>query len=130
MNVLGLNLGKAAFDAVLSGDKTEEVREIRPTNAKRYFRYLHDGVTYEDVYEIPEDDKEITLVPVPYDAIRFYEGKGADAARPWALVEVKEAEVYILSDEQGEPITYEWKGETYLGAEIEYKLGSVLERSE
>ena len=53
-----------------------------------------------------------------------YKGK-----RPYIIVECKGAKVYFLTDENGDDITYEYQGETYIASQIEYSLGKVLEKS-
>ena len=44
------------------------------------------------------------------------------------IVEVKNAEASILTDENDEDIVYEHQGEEYLAAQIDYALGKVLEK--
>lgn len=133
MKVLTLSIKQQHFDAILAGKKTHEYREIRPNNGQRYFRYLHEGRLYTPQVnsgEIPDDDKPVELVPVKYDAIKLLTG-AYSGKRPFAVVEVKDARVVILTDENGEDIVYEWSdGEEYIAAEMDYTLGRVLEVSE
>ena len=126
MNILTLNIKQKYFDEIFSGKKTHEYREIRPTNAKRYITYLCCGKEYKADEELPEDG-EIELKPIRYDAIKFITGE-YKGKRPYIVVEVKEAEVAILTDENGEDITYEYQGEEYIAAQIDYTLGKVLEK--
>jgi len=133
MKILTLSIKQKYFDEILSGEKTHEYREIRPNNGKRYFRYKHGGKLYTpqvDDDQIPDDDAPIELVPVEYDAIKFLTG-AYSGKRPWMLVEVKDAQVVILTDEDDNDIKYEWEdGKTYVAAEMDYTLGRVLETSD
>lgn len=133
MNILTLSIKQQYFDDILKGLKTHEYREVRPNNARRYFRYEHGGKLYTpqvDDDEMPDDDQPVTLVPVRYDAIKFLTG-AYSGKRPWMTVEVKDAQIYTLSDDDGDDIEYEWEdGKTYLAAQIDYHLGRVIEAME
>lgn len=90
MNVLTLSIKQKYFDEILAGKKKQEFREIRLTNAKKYFRYFLNGKEYDEE-TLPLEDEEpgdIDLVPVKYDAIKFLTGAYI-GKRPWAMVEVK-----------------------------------------
>ena len=104
------------FDQILSGEKTIESREIRPNTAKRYIDFK-DGV----------NDIDNINAPVKYDALKLCVGYKKD--RPTAVVEVKDAEIVFLTDEEGEDITYEHEGETFLACQINYTLGKILEKT-
>lgn len=133
MKILNISIKQKYFDEILAGTKTHEYREIRPNNGKRYFRYLHEGREYTpqvDNDQIPDDDKPIELVPVKYDAIKLLTG-AYSGKRPYMIIEVKEATVVILTDENGDDIVYEWSdGKEYLAAEMDYTLGRIIEVSE
>lgn len=126
MKVITLSIKQKYFDLIASGEKKQEFREIRPTNAKRYFRYLCEGKEYDDPDNLPEEGA-IDLVPVKYDAIKFLTGAYNKGPRPWMLVEVKDAVIEILTDENGDDLVYEYNGEEYLVSQIVYTLGEVLE---
>ncbi len=126
MNVLTLSIKQKSFDEILAGKKTHEYREIRPTNAKRYITYLCGGKEYKVDEELPEEG-DVEIKPIKYDAIKFLTGE-YKGKRPYAIVEVKYAEAIILTDENGEDIVYEDKGEEYLAAQMDYTLGKVLEK--
>ena len=129
MKILTLSIKQKYFDEILAGKKTHEYREIRPNNGKKYFRYENAGKLCEDVNDIPDDDSEIRLVPVKYDAIKFLTG-AYSGKRPYAIVEVKDADVVILTDDDGNDVEYEWTdGKTYLAAEMDYTLGKVIEKN-
>ena len=99
MNILTLSIKQKYFDEILAGKKTHEYREIRPTNAKKYITYLCGGKEYPADAELPEEG-EIELKPIKYDAIKLLTG-AYTGKRPYIIVEVKNAEAVILTDENG-----------------------------
>lgn len=125
MNILTLSIKQKYFDEILSGTKTHEYREIRPTNAKKYITYLCGGKEYKVDEELPEEG-DVELNPIKYDAIKLLTG-AYSGKRPYIIIEVKKAEAIILTDDNGEDIIYEYKGEEYLAAQMDYTLGKVLE---
>lgn len=131
MNILTLSIKQKYFDEILAGKKKQEFREIRPTNAKKYFRYLLNGKEYDED-TLPSEDEEsgdIDLVPVKYDAIKFLTG-AYSGKRPYAVVEVKDARIEILCDENGDDIVYQYNGKEYIAAQITYDLGKVINKSD
>lgn len=126
MNILTLSIKQKYFDEILAGTKTHEYREIRPTNAKKYITYLCNGKEYKADEELPEEG-EIELKPIKYDAIKLLTGSYT-GKRPYIIVEVKNAEAVILTDEGGNDVVYEYQGEEYLAAQMDYTLGKVLEK--
>ena len=126
MKILTLSIKQKYFDEILSGEKTVETREIRPTNASKYIKYECDGKEYEADAELPEEG-EIDVVPIKYDAIKLLTGE-YKGKRPYIIVECLDAKVFFLTDQDGKDITYEYKGETYIASQIEYSLGQVLEK--
>lgn len=127
MKVLTLSIRQKYFDEILAGKKTTEVREIRPTNAAKYIEYECGGKKYRADDELPEEG-EIGIAPIKYDAVKLLTG-AYSGKRPYIVVEVKNAKVYFLTDENGEEITYEYQGAEYVAAQIEYSLGKVIETS-
>lgn len=119
MKVLNLIIKQKYFDAILSGRKVQEFREIRPTNAKKYIEHDAEG------YAVLDEDEN--AVPLKYDAIRFFVGYNKD--RDSALVEVTGAYVEFFIDNDGNSIIYEYKGDLYEAAQIVYNLGKILETS-
>lgn len=111
MKTLQLIIKREHFDNILSGDKKKEYREIRPTTEKKYIRYSGD----------PENPD---VEPIAYDAIQFYVGYNKN--RPSALVKVTSAEIEILTDEDGNDITYNHEDEIYVMAQIAYTLGEIV----
>lgn len=102
---------------------------MRPTNAKRYVYLECDGKAYApDAQDIPGEG-DVNIMPVKYDAIKLLTG-AYTGKRPWAIVEVLNAEPVILTDDNGQDIVYEYKGEEYLAVQMDYTLGKVLERSD
>ena len=132
MKVLTLSIKQKWFDEILAGKKTQEFREIRPTNAKKYIYYVLNGRQYANDDELPNESEEpgdIDVQPIKYDAIKFLTGTYT-GKRPWALVEVKDAHVDLFCDEDGNDIVYEYNGKEYIAAQITFDLGKVLERSD
>lgn len=127
MNVLTLSIKQKFFDEILAGNKTQEFREIRPNTSQKYVRYKVGDKEYKHFEEVPED-QEPEVVPVKYDAIKFLTGE-YKGTRPFAIVEVKGANVEILTDEDGNEIPYEVDGVEYVMAQIVYDLGKVIEKS-
>ena len=127
MKVLTLSIKQKYFDEILSGVKKTEVREIRPNNFARYCRYLHKGIEYVNIEGIPEDDNEIDIIPVKYDAIKLLTGEYKDK-RPYIIIAVKDTKIYFLQDEKGEDVIYEVDGKEYIASEIEYELGEVIDK--
>lgn len=115
MKILTLQIKKPYLDAILSGEKTKEYREIRPKNADKY------------VIQDPDaEDEADWLKPIEYDAIRFFNGYATN--RPEVLIEVKDAFIQILTDDEGNDIIYEEDGEEYIETMMIYTLGKVLEK--
>lgn len=131
MNVLTLSIKQKFFDEILAGTKTHEYREIRPNNAKKYFRYELNGKLYENGDDLPTDEEEpgdVTLQAVKYDAIKFLTG-AYSGKRPYIIVEIIDAQVVILTDDDGNDVVYEWTdGKEYIAAQMDYTLGKILEK--
>ena len=132
MKILTLIIKKQWFDAILSGEKTVETREVRPTNTKYIsYRDNNTGRMYKKDTDVPESawdsDKGVDTVVNSYDAIRFWVDYAPN--RPGALVEVKGAELVEIRDEETkEPIVYEYEGNLYTALEIDYFLGKIIEK--
>ena len=108
MPTLTLIIKEHFLAQIVQGKKKKETRDIRPENATKY------------IVEKPGNKVE----PRPYDRIQFYAGYNTD--RKAATVEIKAAEIVVLTDETGEPLAFDHAGEEYVQAVIEYKLGRVL----
>lgn len=117
MKILNLILKQKYFDLIMQGRKVQEFREVRPTTIKKLLQLDEDG------FEI--EDKEGNAVPIKYDAIRFYVGYNKD--RDSALVEVKSAYCQIFVDDEGNPITYEYGGQSWVAEQVVFNLGKILE---
>lgn len=133
MKILTLIIAKKWFDAILSGEKTVETREVKPSNTKYIsYRDNNTGVIYRKDADVPDaawaSSKGVDIVINQYDAIQFWVGYAAD--RPGALVEVKGAELIdVLDEETGEPIRYEYNGDEYQMTEIDYFLGEIISKT-
>ena len=125
MNILTLSIKQNYFDEIKAGKKKKETREIRANNSERYIYYKSGKKTWKKYTDVPS---EITpdVEPVKYDAIKFLTG-AYSGTRPSMLVEVKGAQIVLITDEKDNPITYTYEGEEYAMAEIVYKLGKVIE---
>lgn len=117
--ILTLIIKQKYFDAILSGRKVQEFREIRPTTEKKYILLDKDG------YAILDENHN--CIPIKYNAIRFYVGYGKD--RDTALVEVLSAYTEVLVTGKGKPISYDYNGEDYWAERIVYNLGKVIEHN-
>lgn len=102
MKILTLIIKQKWFDAILSGEKTVETREVRPTNTKYIsYRDNNTGKVYKKDSDVPESawdsEKGVDTVINHYDAIQFW--VGYEKNRPGALVEVKGVELVDVCDE-------------------------------
>lgn len=115
MEILNLIITQAWFDRIMSGNKKQEFRDIKPTTQRRYCEVDKEGYCIERNGEI---------VPRHYDAIRFCVGYRKD--RDTALVRVKDAHIELVEDENGALITDYYKGEEYNVAQAVYDLGERI----
>jgi len=120
MKVLNLKIKQKYFDALLAGRKVREYREVRPNNVKLFVQLDEDG------YEI--EDENANVIPVHYDAIRFFTDVDT------ALVEVVASRSEVFVDSNGKPIMYEYGRDKKTGKSLEwvaerivYDLGKILE---
>ncbi len=133
MNILTLSLKRKYYDEILAGKKTHEYREVRPSNTKKYVHLLCEGKFYEDddpAFDETNPDSPVEIVAKKYDAIKFYTG-AYSGKRPYMLVEVKEAEAFIVADEDGNDLVLkDGNGEEYVAVTVDYTLGQILEVNE
>ena len=108
MNVLTLQITKDSFQAILKGEQDVEHRYVYPSNVARYVYFKHDGKKYKRQEDIPDDDKDVEVLPVEYDALYLINGRRKDAPR--LTVEVKSAEFIIFTDEDGNDQVFEENG--------------------
>lgn len=121
MENLTLSIKQEYFDQILSGTKKIETREIWANNYKKYCELAEDGFA-------KYDEENDVFVPRKYDTITFLTGvyKGT---RPRMIVEVKNADIFVLQDEEtGTDITYEHEGVEYLATQIDYHLGKIIQK--
>ena len=100
MNALTLQIKKDSFQSILKGEQDIEHRYVYPSNVTRYVYFEHDGKRYKRQEDIPNDDKDVDVVPIKYDALVLINGRRKDAPR--LTVEVKSAEFIIFTDEDGQ----------------------------
>jgi hypothetical protein len=124
MKVLTLQIDKKCFLDILNGKQDVEHRYVYPSNVTRYVYFKHDGKIYKKQSEIPDDDKEIEVLPIHYDALYLINGRRKNAPR--LTVEVKSEEYVIFTDEEGNDLIFEENGKTYLVCQVWYHLGKVI----
>ena len=121
MKVLNLIIKQKYFDAILSGRKVQEFREVRPTTIKKLLQLDEEGFEIEDEHGNAQ--------PIKYDAIQFFVGYNKD--RDSALVEVVGAHCEIFVDDNDEPITYEHGRDkdgqplVWVAEQVVYDLGKI-----
>ena len=118
MKILTLIIKQQYFDQIISGEKKQEFREVKPSTEKRLVQLDDEGF---ELY-----DENGNSYPVEYDAIRF--NVGYNKNRDSALVKVDSAYTEIFVDEDGEIIDYEYNGDYYIAQQVVYNLGEILEK--
>ena len=134
MKTLTLNLKRIYFDQILSGEKTHEYRDIFPENAKKFVYYTIGDRTFAADEELPSEEEcpgDIIPHPVKYDYIKFLTG-AYSGKRPYMIVEVKDAQINFIKDENGEQIIVldEATGIEFIAAQLDYTLGKIIEVSD
>lgn len=112
MKILSLIITQANFDKIISGVKKTENREIRPSSERKYVEINDEGAITDIVF---------------YDAIRLYVGYNRD--RSSALVEIKDAQLIEIVDDNDNLMYFEYKGVQHQMIDIEYSLGAILEKN-
>jgi len=130
--ILALSIKRKFFDEILEGTKKVETRELRPNSKIRYIEYVNPetGKTYNDDIEAEmagENLEKLEVRPVRYDALKLLTGAYNVKPRPYIIVAIKKAEIVVLTDEYDEPFEYEYKGNKYVAAVIDYHLGEIIE---
>lgn len=126
MKVLTLSIKRKPFDDILSGKKDFERREIRPSNVTNYVSFIVDGKEYEKEEDVPEGDSEVMVKAKSYDRLKLVTGE-YKGKRPYLIVEIKDARVEFLYDENGDFIIGMEKGKEYAIAHIVFELGNIVE---
>lgn len=108
---LQLIITKANLDQIISGEKLQEVREIRPNTAKKYCDFESNG----DLKGL-KDFKTLTL----------HAGYAKD--RPSITIEVIDSYIEVLQDEDGNDLLYEHDGEEYIYSYAIYDIGKIISR--
>jgi hypothetical protein len=116
MKTLTLQITRPSFVAILKGEQKVEHRYIYVGNASRYI----------DIEEVTDENGDTydKLVPIQYGALKLINGRRKDAPR--LIVEVEEAEIVRIVDEEGRQMTYEEKGVKYNVYQVWYHLGKVI----
>lgn len=115
MKKLTLQADKKLFDAVLKGEKKVE-RFIYPNNAKHY---VSENESTDENGELI-----VTVTPLHYDVLRLKHGRKENA--PAIEVEIIESEFVVLTDEEGNDLTFEQNGEEFYVCQVWYTLGNIL----
>lgn len=115
MKTLTLQVKREYLDKIISGEKLEEYREIRPNNSKKYIEYFDPG-----------DGEGEDVRPVKYDRIQYFNGYAKN--RPEVLINLNDAEIEYIIDKEGNFIVYEENGQSYLTAQMVYSLGKIISK--
>lgn len=126
MDVLTLSIKQKPFDDILSGKKDFERREIKPSNVINYVSFVVDGKEYEKEEDVPEGDSEVMVKAKSYDRLKLITGE-YKGKRPYLIIEVKDAHIEFLYDENGDFIIGTEKGKEYAIAHIVFELGNIVE---
>ena len=126
MKELKLEIKQKPFDDILSGKKDFERREITPKNVVDYVSFVVDGKEYEKEEDIPEGDSEVMVKAKSYDRLKLVTGE-YKGKRPYLIIEVKDARVEFLYDENGDFIISKKGGKEYALAYIIFELGNIAE---
>jgi hypothetical protein len=110
MKTLHLVLKKIFFDQILAGTKKNEIRELRPKSASKYIEYEN-------------DEQGEVAVPKKIDFLRLY--MGYETNRPYFDIEVIDAQIILIVDENGNEIIFVENDVEYVEAQIEYILGEI-----
>lgn len=116
IKILKLQIDRPCFKAILNGEQKVEHRFVYPNNASRY-------VIQE---ESTDENGELILnvTPVHYDALYLINGRRKDAPR--LTIEIDKAEFVVLTDEDGNDLTFEESGTEYYVCQVWYTLGKVI----
>ena len=99
MKILDLSLTYHWFDEILSGQKKEEYREMKPFYQKRLLKHLYQ-CCHPDPVLIGHWEPYIKYVFKHYDAVRFHHGQGS---RVTMLVECKSISIGYGNPDWGAP---------------------------
>ena len=122
--VLTLQIDRQCFEAIKNGSQKTEHRYIYPNNTTRYVYFEADGKPYKSESDIPQDVSEVKPVPIKYDALYLINGRRKDAPR--MMVEIESAEFVVMTDDEGNDLTYLYNGEEYVACQVWYHLSRVL----
>lgn len=76
------------------------------------------------IMAVVTENRMYGCTPIKYDAINFYIGNKPDTDH--ALVEVTGAVTEFYTDEEGQPVCYDYEGEDYFIEQIIYDLGEII----
>ena len=105
------------FDMILTGEKTQEFREIKPFNKNKLLQLDEEG------YAVLNENEN--AVALHYDAMLLYVGYNRE--RDSALVEIKDEYTEVFVDENDNVIEWELEdGSWWVAEQVVYNLGKVL----
>ena len=128
MRILNLSIKRKFFDAILSGEKKTEAREIRPTNSQKYGYYENCGIKYDKFSEMPENliNDDLRFNAKKYDALKLFTGAYSEK-RPYLVVEILAEKINLFKDDNDCYVKYEYDGSEYYMTQIVYDLGRIIE---
>lgn len=118
MRTVKLSIKQKYLDAIKDGRKVQEFREVRPNNIKKFLQLDENG--------FEKEDENANAIPVEYDAIFFKSKETGDTA----LVEITGAKCEIMTDENKQPIEYEYNGQIWVVERVVYDLGKIIKHTE
>ncbi|MGN1219993.1 MAG: type I restriction endonuclease subunit R [Candidatus Cryptobacteroides sp.] len=126
---LAVSIKQNPFEAIMSGEKDFEEREVRPTTYRQLVYFVRDGVTYQRFEDIPDFEKEIMMEPIKYDQLKLITGQMV-GKRPYAVVNVEGAHVEFVVDGDKQVFVPTADGRQFPLAIVVYDLGEITERSD
>lgn len=136
-SIITLQLKGEFFDQIVSGEKTQEFREITEKNEKKFIQMMLEQKTDEEgnpmydkngqpiMGEYGQLDENGNSIPKHYDAIQFLNGYNAD--RRCMLIEIESAESAVIVDEDGNDYSYITEsGDDFLPEMLTYNLGQII----
>ncbi|MGN1172837.1 MAG: hypothetical protein ACI4SO_03515 [Muribaculaceae bacterium] len=111
MKKLKLHIDKKTFNGILAGEVKEISRYIYPTNLDRY-------VT------VDETETETIVTPIEYDELILVNGRTKSS--PTIEAEIDDGEFVVMTDENGNDLTYTENGKEYYVCQMVYYLGEII----
>lgn len=126
---LAVSIKQDPFEAIMSGEKDFEEREVRPTTYRQLVYFVRDGVTYQRFEDIPDFETDIMMKPIKYDQLKIITGQMV-GKRPYAVVNVEGAHVEFVADGDKQVFVPTADGRQFPLAIVVYDLGEITERAD